>query len=397
MSVSASWRHAVFLAWQQARYERWRTAALAGALCLLTALPLATWLGGDVVERSLLSRADATPILVGAPGNDYELTLASLYFRTRPQTTLPVRVVDELSRQIQGAVVPVYMAHSAQGVPLVATTAAYFGAREMTLAQGRPALQIGEIVVGSAVARRFSYTVGGQLRNDLQNLYNLAGAYPFLLRIVGILAPTQGPDDHAIFTNLKTAWTLDGKMHGHEAVDLDSEALAPGEERAADDIVEASAALFLFSELTSANQSTFHLHGEADLAPVSAVLLFPADRREHDIALGHLALRTDLQAIRPSRVLETLVSLVLRLRRVLDAYVVSVALATTLLVALLAVLTVRQRREELQLLTDLGASRRRIGTILLAELGLVALLAAAPSAALVSGVVVWGRRLLLGM
>lgn len=370
-------RHSLSLSWQSLRHEPGKAVALTTALWIALSLPTLTWLVSTHLEHSLFARSDSTPILLGAPGNDYDLALSSLYFRSRPQATLPVAVQESIEADAPGVVVPLYLAHTLQGRPIVATGQRYFDVRGLAARQGRLPLQLGEIAVGAQVARDLRLQIGDRLRNDLTNLYDLSGAYPFLLDVVGILAPTRSADDEAVFTGLKTAWTLDGRMHGHDAV-------RPEDTIADEDgTIEASAALFLFAELNAQSRQTFHLHGDPQAAPISALLVFPSSRKEHDLLLGRVALRSDLQAVRPRRIVESVVGIVLRLQRLLGAYFVATALAMALLVATVLGLTARLRQRDLQLFRDLGASRVRVLAIVGSEIvwvGAMALLATAVTA-----------------
>ena len=47
-------------------------------------------------------------------------------------------------------------------------------------------------------------------------MYDLSAEYPLKMRVTGILAPTGTPDDLAVFTDVKTAWVIDGIGHGHD-------------------------------------------------------------------------------------------------------------------------------------------------------------------------------------
>lgn len=362
-------RHIAFLSWQSVRHEPWRSGALCVALWIALALPALTWLGSARLESSLLARSEATPILVGAPGNDYDLALSSLYFRSRPRSTLPFRVLEEIRSADPGPAVPLYLAHTAQGRPIVATDLSYLDLRGLEIARGRRPLQLGEVVAGAAVAERLGLSVGDRLRNDLTNLYNLAGAYPFLLEVVGVLEPSSTADDQAFFTGLRTGWTLDGRLHGHQAI-------APEDAIAEEDgTLEASAAVFLFAELSEANRDSFHLHGDPEDAPVSAILVFPPTQRQHDLLLGRLALRSDVQAVRPSKVVESVLEIVLGLRRLLQTTFALSTMAMGALFVSIVSLTHRLRRRDLQLFRDLGASGRRIFAIVAAELGWILLAA----------------------
>ncbi|MEM9404845.1 MAG: ABC transporter permease [Acidobacteriota bacterium] len=355
-------RHALALSWRSLRHEPRKAAALTTALWIAFSLPVLTWLSTQHLESSLFARSESTPILLGSPGNDYDLALSSLYFRSRPRETLPIATLTSIEAESPGLVVPIYLGHSLQGRPIVATSRSYFDVRGLTAESGRLPLQLGEIVVGAGVARELRLEVGDRLRNDLTNLYDLSGAYPFLLEVVGILASTRSADDDAVFTGLKTAWTLDGRMHGHDAVQPED---ILGDENGT---LEASAAIFLFAELNAQSRQSFHLHGDPDAAPISALLVFPSSRKQHDLLLGSIALRSDLQAIRPRKIVESVLEIVLRLQRLLGAGFLAIAVAMTLLVGTVLGLTARLRQRDLQLFRELGASRARVSAILGAEI-----------------------------
>lgn len=417
---------ALYLAWRYLVSAPARTWVLIFGSTVALFLPIFTGLAAARLQTTLLARAEASPILLGAAGGEFELTVASLYFR-RPTDAgsgpgreadggpapVPFGLVGRVDEAGYGLAVPLHVGHSAGGAPVVGTVPEYFEKRGLEVERGRPVLSIGEVVAGAEVARQFRLQVGDRMRSDLSNLYDLAGAYPLLLEVVGILAPSDGPDDVVFFTGVETSWALDGLFHGHEAISEenalpgalsegvassrpgDSPALlaepgnaAPGRSPAATDELEnleASAALFLFAEIDDRNRQSFHLHGDPDQAPLTSVLVFPNSRRDHDQLLGDFALEELYQAIRPVEVVGTLLELVLRLRRALGAYFALVAVATAAFVGLVLWLSTRLRRDELRLLERLGASRLTVATLLGTEMVLVL-----GAAALLTALGTWG-------
>ena len=150
--------------------------------------------------------------------------------------------------------VPLYIKHTASGAPIVGTSIDYFKQRGLSIATGRNFAILGEIVVGAALAEEYGFSVGDTIRSDSQNLYNIAGAYPMMLTVVGTLQRSNGPDDNAVFADVKTIWALDGHFHGHEEVTADN-SLNPevsGEEK-----TEATAAIFMFQNLIPQRPKAF--------------------------------------------------------------------------------------------------------------------------------------------
>ena len=230
-------RNALFLALRYLRSAPGRTAVLIAGTTVALFLPIFTWRAAALLERTLLLRAERSPILIGAKGNEFDLTLSSLYFRGQVREPIGARELDRVRRAGYGLCVPLYVAHSAARAPIVGTGIEYFEARGLEPSSGRLPALLGEVVAGAEVASRMRLTVGDAVRSDLQNLYNIAGGYPLLLDVVGILAPSGGPDDEAFFVDVKTAWALDGLFHGHSEVTRE-QAIDP--QAAADENVEAT-------------------------------------------------------------------------------------------------------------------------------------------------------------
>ena len=394
---------ALYLSVKYLNASRGRSAILAIGVAITLFLPIFTWKAAALLEQRLLQRAEASPLLLGHAGNEVALTLSSLYFRSGVESSVPFGLKSRA--ESWGLAVSLYVKHTVGGHPLLGTEPEYFTARSLTPAAGRLPVWIGEAVVGAELAQRLQIEVGDQVRSDASNLYNLSGAYPLLLDVVGILKPTGTPDDEIWLTDIKTTWAMDGLFHGHDEVPSNASVLAdetkdqreqttqlagvdedlqdindlsksespvdPQDPGDPEDNVEASAALFLFSEITERNRHTFHLHGSKDDAPVTSILLFPNSRLDHDQALAHMAVDELFQAVRPHEVIRSLLDLVLRLRDALQTYFALVAVSTLSFCALVITLSLRLRRSELQLAARLGCDRWTLGRLLAAEITLL--------------------------
>jgi putative ABC transport system permease protein len=292
-----------------------------------------------------------------------------------------------------GLAVPLHVVHSAGGAPVVGTSLEYLEQRGLELARGRTPALLAEVLAGAQVADEFALSVGDAVRSDLNNLYNLAGSYPVLLEVVGILQPSGTSDDEVFFCDVKTAWVLDGSLHGHDevtrdnALNLDSAAdsVAAGQpqrrvptgapegsgSRTEPDNLEASPAMFVFSELTSANRSSFHFHGDPGVLPVTSVLVFPRDPRAFDQLLGDFVLDEDYQAVEPATVIRTILGIVLRVRDGLVAWFGLVAFSTVCFFVLVLSLSLRLRAAELALMKRIGCSRSTVTTVVGVEVAII--------------------------
>ena len=359
--------NAVFLAYHYLRSSRLRTAVLVFCTSLCFFLPSFTFRAASLIESQLSARGDSSPVLIGYKGNEFDLTMSSLYFKGTVDDTVPYALVAEISDAGYGTPVPLYVRFAALGIPIVGTSLDYFDQRHLSIADGRRPAMLGEVVIGSEVAAGYGVEVGDKRMSDHANLYNIAEAYPLVLSVVGIFEPTGTIDDHAIFADVKTAWVLDGRFHGHGQVQ-EKDALNAGKE---DENLEASAALFIFNEITEANVGTYHYHGDLGAAPLSAVLVFPSDHRAMTQLLGDYALSESYQALRPSTVVETILDIVMRVREAVQAYFLLILISTAAFFALVMVLSLRLRAAEITLMQRIGCSRGAIAAIVGAEVTMI--------------------------
>lgn len=379
-------KDALFLAIRYLRSAPWRTTILVFCTAIAIVLPVNTMVAVRILTEKLQARGVETPILIGQKGDDFDLTMNALYFKGRIGDPITMSVYQTVSEMHAGISVPLYIQHSASQSPIVGTNIDYFDARRLSIQTGRPFALLGEVVLGSAVAADFQAQVEDTLRSDLQNLYNIAGAYPMNLKVVGVLKPTGTVDDHGIFADVRTVWALDGLLHGHDKVGA-SNSLNGDQET---ENLEATAAIFMFPELNDDNRSTFHLHGDEGTMPLSSVAIFPIDQQSHDILLGHFALSEQLQAMKPSEVVDDILAIVLQLQQGLNVYFGALFVSTTAFFCLVLGLSLQLRRTELELIRRIGGSKTTMRNMVLAELGILFLLAMG-----VASVFTWGFVLLL--
>lgn len=360
-------KHSFFLAFRYLRANRFSTTILIIASSVALFLPLMTYVSSELLSEKLKERGNSTPILIGHKGNEFDLTMNSLYFRGRIQDPITMAVYGEVSAKDYGIAVPLYVSHTASRSPVVGTNIDYFDARGLSLQEGRYFAVLGEVVAGATVAKEFNLRVGDKIRSDMQNLYNIAGAYPMILEVVGILQPQNGQDDRAFFADVKTIWALDGIFHGHEEVTTKN-SLNPNAEG---ENLEATAAIFMFSEITDKTRAGFHLHGDVGGLPISSVAVFPPNQEKHDLLLGEYALSEKYQAVRPVKVVESILEIVLRIQQGLSVYFTAIFLSTMAFFVLVLVLSLQLRREELQLMRRIGGSKKTIRSMILAQVSII--------------------------
>ncbi|MEL6677909.1 MAG: ABC transporter permease [Pseudomonadota bacterium] len=353
--------NAVFLASAYLRYHWARSLILVIVAALILFVPVATQLLLSSSERALVARGEATPLLLGSRGSQLDLTMAALYFSEERPSPVAMREVEAVWDSGLGLPIPVHTAFSSGGFRIVGTTLDYFDFRDVQIAEGRGLAMLGEAIIGAEVASTLGVGVGETLVSAPENLFDLDGVYPLEMPVVGVLAPTNTPDDGAIFVDIKTAWVIQGIGHGHEDV-VTAQDIAEGTEALA------NAAVVQYQRITQANIDSFHFHGSQDDFPATAVIVVPNDTRASTILRGrYLDVEGATQLFEPSDVIRGLVDRIFRIKSLLDAVTAIIAVAALAAIGLALFLSYRLRAGEIATAVKLGARRGIVVQLLVAE------------------------------
>jgi putative ABC transport system permease protein len=372
------------LAWRYLAYHKVKTIVLVTAVTTIIYLPVALDIVVRHSARELTIRAQATPLLVGAKGSPLELVLNALYFESHPPASIRYAEVDRVRHSELARAIPLHTRFRAGKSPLVATTLDYFEFRGLELAEGRAMTMLGECVLGATAAKSAGVGPGGHVLSSSENVFDLAGAYPLRMKVAGVLRPTGTPDDLAVFTDVKTAWVIEGLAHGHE--DLQRPVAADRILRTEGSRIVANASVVEYQEITPDNAASFHFHGDPAGFPVTSVIALPHDTRCETLLQGrYLRDEETVQIVRPAAVMDDLLSTILTIRRYVLLAAVILGAATLATTTLVFVLSLQLRRREMQTLAKIGGSKRLIGSLVAVEilgvLGAGVLLAASLAAA----------------
>lgn len=375
-------RDSLYIAWKYIAYNWAKTATLIGCVTIILFLPIALELLLDESENQLMSRAEVTPLVIGAKGSALDLVMNTLYFDDERPEYISMEAAREVEESGLGLPVPVYARFSARNFPIVGTTLDYFEQRSLRVADGRSLARLGECVVGAAVAEALNLAPDSSVVSSPESLFDLAGVYPLKMKVVGVLERTHTSDDLAIFVDLKTTWVIQGLGHGHQDVtQLDDPTLIYGRDG---NNVSATPKLFHYNEITDTNLASFHFHGDLSRYPLTAVLVFPNDDKSETILRGRYLEEEEMhQIIKPTEVIDGLLQNIFRIKNVLDAIIAVVGFATFLAMILVFALSLRLRQREIQTIFKLGCRKGTIVRLLSAEVGIILLSSAAISGLLV--------------
>jgi len=359
-----------YIAWRYLAFNKVRTATLVACVTLIAVVPLVLELLLAESEQQLLSRAESTPLLLGARGSALDLVMNGLYFDDEVPELVSMAAVDEVEASGLAMPIPLYVRFHARQFPIVGTALDYFDFRGLEIAQGRPLALLGEAVIGAEVAARLDITVGDSLLSSPETVFDLAGVYPLKMRVVGVLARSHTPDDLAVFVDVKTAWVVQGLVHGHEDLVRTNDPTVVIARTDAN--VVAGAKLVQYTEITDENIDSFHFHGNPDEYPLSAVIVVPGDDRSGTILRGRYLEGEHLhQLVVPETVIDGLLANIFRIKNVLDTVILVVAVATVLALGLVFALSLRLREREIRTVFRIGGSRLTIVRLLGAEIAII--------------------------
>ena len=363
----------LYVAWRYVSFNWARSLTLVACVTLIGVLPLSLELLLDESERQLLARAEATPLVVGAKGSSLDLAMNSLYFGDTVPELISMAAVERVSETDLALPIPLYVRFQARGFRVVGTNLDYFDYRGLRIAEGRNLGLLGDCVLGARAAAELGLAPGDSLLSSPETLFDLAGVYPLKMRVAGVLAPTQSADDLAVFVDVKTAWVIQGLVHGHQDLrDVTDPTLVMDR---SDGTVTATAKLAQYTEIAPENIDSFHFHGSAADYPITSIIAVPRDDKATAILRGRYvsvdAEAETQQILVPGEVIQDLLENIFRIKSVLDAVIVVVGTATVLALTLVFALSLRLRQREMQTNFKLGCSRATIARLLGAEIVII--------------------------
>ncbi len=345
----------LYLSIRHALHHRVRTAILTLALSVALFLPAIVQTLTVRYETALHARARSTPLVLGARGNRYDLVLSALYFRLSDLEPIPYRALTDLVQQRMGLAIPIHLRFSARGVPIVATSHEYFEVRNLQPARGHLPLRLGDCVLGASAAARLGLAPEDTLFSDQKDAFEIARPPALKMHVVGVLAPAGTPDDDAVFVDIRTAWLLEGLMHGHAPAGSADPRMVMGE---IDGNIVLNSAIRELNEITPENAASFHLHADESDLPLTCVLFFPNSDKNATIAKARANTSPTQQMLVPAEVVDDLLAFVFRIKGFLDLIALTLGACVALMTVLVVMLTVRLRAGEMRTLNRIGCARR---------------------------------------
>ena len=357
----------LYIAWRYVLFNKAKSLALIACITLITALPLTLNLFLNESERMLMSRAESTPLVLGAKGSSLDLAMNTLYFDDELPELSSMEAIQEIEQSGLAYPIPLYARFQARGYPIVGTSFDYFDFRDLKIQYGRHIAMLGECVLGASVAEELQLSPGDTLLSSPETVFDIAGVYPLKMHVVGVLERSYTSDDDAVFVDVKSAWVIQGLGHGHQDV-VQTEDSSVILDRSDDNVV-ANAKLVHYTEIDPSNLDKFHFHGEPSGYPITGSIVVPRDNKAGTILQGrYLEEDNSHQLIEPRGVIDGLLANIFRIKNVIDAVILIVGSTTVIAIVLVFALSLRLRQREMQSIFKLGCSRMTIAKLMSAEI-----------------------------
>lgn len=184
---------------------------------LLVAFSVALGVAVTSQERALRQgsarAADKFELVIGAPGSQYDLVLATVYLRLTSMELLPPSVFADIlaEPEVEWAAPVAFGDTAGAGLPVVGSTAQFVAHLSGDLSEGKMFATREQAVVGAEVP----FLVG----DSFQTMHGTQGAesdiHEHRINVVGRMQATHTPWDRAIIIPVEAMWTTHGLPDGH--------------------------------------------------------------------------------------------------------------------------------------------------------------------------------------
>ena len=382
------------IAWSELRHRPWQTLLLTLLIALAIASSVFIAALSFGMHYGLTKATEPFPQIVGAKGSANQLVLNTVYLKDRPIGNISGDLYQDVKNNpLVKQAIPLAFGDNWRGFRIVGTENTIFDYRVkpqsepwLKVAEGRRFNAPFEAVIGDGAAK----LLGAKIGDTFQSIHG-ATAHGHVHKdqtytIVGILAPVEGPYDHAVLTDIRSVWIAHEHHHDH-----DHEHAADAHEEGHEHEHEAAVHEEEHEHVHEEEHEHEHEHeheaagkpaaqavndGEhaATAGQVTAVLIQPQGYGQALKLAMEFQQRNDAQLVFPAQVIIQLFSLMGQGEKMwwyIGAFFIAAALLVVLSTLYLSGL---QRLPERAILRVLGAKRSELLTVTLWQNGLIMVL-----------------------
>lgn len=327
-------------------------AIMISVMLIICIQNISSQLSSNVIEN--ISEYD---LIVGRAGSSTDLVMNSVFYYGVPNGNIDISYLEYLknNKYVQKAV-PIGMGDTFHGYKIIGTIPLFFENEHYILKEGNLIASEGDVVLGSTVAKKSGLKIGDKFKSQhglVAGEGNSDGHHneDFEYTVVGILKPTNTPNDTVLFTTIETLW------HTHGIHEADDEQHNEKE------------------EYTSGGHSIENVSTQEDnTALLTAVLVRSRGLSEQNLLYQELKKDEKIQAIIPTDTLRGLLNS-LNIGEVVITLIASVSVVLSIIMLFITMLTSSiERRKDISILRALGAKRSVVFLIIIIEILIIALI-----------------------
>ncbi len=312
----------------------------------------------DAGERAFRRGAGNMHMIVSRDDSALVAVLNGVFYASPPRRAIEwskyeqiaVRPVMPAYRKIDWAI-PIQQGDSYQGHPVLATTPEFFSKFQPEpnetwhFAAGGPFTEAFEVVLGADLARQTGLQVDEKIFLN-HGVDEQAHEHPdYSYTVVGILEPTGGPHDRAVFTDLNSSWVI----HANDRRKRE----------------DPNAPKATVADLTDDDKliTGIYVHvasREGSQMSSSQPEVFDAFRRDASLVVAH-----------PTSEIDKLFKIVSNIDQILLGMAAVVMISSGIAIMLALYNSMEQRRRQIAVLRVLGASRVRVFGLIMTESAII--------------------------
>ena len=167
-----------------------------------------------VFESQLQQSLNGVDMVVGAKGSPLQLVLSTVLHIDNPTGNISYNEAKKIAKNkyIKDAI-PISIGDNYKGYKIVGTSIGFVDLHKTSIGTGAVFNTANEVIIGHAVSENLNLNIGDAFYSSHGLIENAVESHDdHLLKVVGILKPTQNVIDRLILTHLETIWHL----HEHE-------------------------------------------------------------------------------------------------------------------------------------------------------------------------------------
>jgi putative ABC transport system permease protein len=372
------------IAWKSIRQRFLSSSLTAFSVALGVMLMVAVLVIYGIMDRMFSQQSIAYDLIVGPKGSDLQLVLNTVYRVSAPLQNLPYLYYEELKKDPRVELaVPFCLGDTTEkgGFPIVGTTEEYFEhpytPGEKFRLRGDSFASSFDAIIGSEVARVNGWDIAaaGKPATQFQLVHGGAESHKHeeKFTVVGVLAPTGTPNDKTVFIHLNGFYAISGHDAPlKEAVKRWHEFSGRG---TSDSEINAAAAEWAqkcgipIEEPPHKPGEHHHHHKSCDVQKeVTAILVNMKSVSLAAMFNGEMKRGYKVQAVNPIIPMQQLMSSILgNVRTVLVVLTSLIIVVSGVGIFVSIYNSMSDRRKEIAIMRALGAQRRTVFAIILAE------------------------------